>query len=265
MSYLTDSHFHVDRFEETGEVNEMLLRARKAGVRRLFSIGGTEDANRRVGRLCANVPDAVWGVVGYDRDEAGKDSPREELDAMLSAPNVVGVGETGLDYHYGADTAQEQMTLLQHMLDVAAERGLPVILHSRDAERDTVRMISDHAGRWEGDPERIGVLHCFTGSPAFAERLLKLGMYISFSGIVTFKNAESIREVVRMVPSDRILIETDAPYLAPVPYRGKVNEPAYLVHTADCVAKLRGLRRGELAAITSGNAERLFGLRSLQG
>jgi len=175
-------------------------------------------------------------------------------------PFVRAIGETGLDFHYSPDTADAQQALMRAQLSLAAELALPVVVHSRDAEAHTLEILGEHARRWSGPSDRIGVLHCFTGSEPFAKALVELGYHVSFSGIVTFKNAGDLRDVARGIPDDRLLIETDTPYLAPVPYRGKRNEPAYLVHVAEMLAELRGCPVEELAALTTANASALFGL-----
>jgi TatD DNase family protein len=146
------------------------------------------------------------------------------------------------------------------MLDLAAKHRLPVIVHSREADDDTVELLREHVRRWRGDPARIGVLHCFTGTSEFARSVLDLGLMVSFSGIVTFRNADSLRAVAREVPEDRLLIETDTPYLAPVPQRGRPNEPAYVVHVAESLAKIRNDTVEHIAHSTARNALRLFGL-----
>jgi TatD DNase family protein len=256
---LLDSHLHLDTFDESGDVPGMLERAAAAGVARMIAIGGTVPANQRAIDWAGRCPERLRATVGYDRDEAGRSPDLALLDAMAAGPHIVGIGETGLDYHYLPETAPAQRELFQQMLDLAARRSLPVVIHSREADDDTVAMLKAHLARWKGDPARAGVLHCFTGSLAFARQLLDLGLFISFSGIVTFRNADALREVARFVPEDRILVETDAPYLAPVPLRGKPNEPAYVAHVAQALATVRGVALQVIAQQTTSNAGRLFG------
>ena len=260
--HLTDSHLHFDAFAEAGDVEGVLDRAAARGVQRLVAVGGTDPANGLAVRLAGRYPGRVYAVAGYDRDEAGRDPSTYSVQDLLRAPGVVGVGETGLDYHYSADTAPEQRRLFAHMLDLAAEYRLPTVIHSREADEDTLAALRDHVARWAGDPDRVAVLHCFTGSLAFAEQLLELGLYISFSGIVAFRKSDTLRAVAAAIPEDRILIETDAPYLAPPPYRGKRNEPAYVAEVAAAVAEARGAATAEVAAMTSRNAARLFGFQA---
>ena len=256
---LTDSHLHFDSFAEKGEVDDILRRAAEAGVRRMVAIGGSVDANQLAVSLAEKHPGRVYATVGYDRDEAGQNPPLDKAEELIGQSGVVGVGETGLDYHYSSDTADSQKELFGQMLDLAAVHQLPVVVHSREADEDMEAMLSNHVERWTGAADGIGVLHCYTAGLGFAKRLLNLGMYISFSGIVTFKNAAALREVAAAVPGDRLLIETDAPYLAPPPHRGKRNEPAYVEYVAKVVAEVRGCTVQEVAAITSDNAARLFG------
>jgi len=226
----------------------------------MIAIGGDHAANHYAVRLASAHPDNLRATVGYDRDEAGTGYSVDALRALLDEDScVVAVGETGLDYHYSADSAEQQKALLADMLSLARERRLPVVIHSRDADEDTAALLGEHADLWEGDPDRLGVLHCYTRGVAFARRLLDIGYYISLSGIVSFKNAGELRVVARMVPVDRLLIETDAPYLAPVPVRGKRNEPAYVRHVAEAVAQARDCAVDEIAEMSWQNASRLFG------
>ena len=254
---LVDSHAHLDTFDENGDLEPMLTRAREAGLSRLIAIGGSPDANRRACRIAKDVP-WISATVGYDRDLAGKDPDLQALEQCAAEPGVVAIGETGLDYHYEPETRDQQRLLFQDMLDVAHRRTLPVVVHSREAEVDILDHLKKQHMRQQGPAGSLGVLHCFTGDLAFAEALLDLGMYISFSGIMTFKNAEQIRQVAAAIPLDRILIETDAPYLAPVPHRGKTNEPAYVAYVAARLAELRGESLEVVIEQTHHNSLHLF-------
>lgn len=257
---LIDSHLHFDVFDEDGEVAGLMERAEAAGVRRMVAIGGTDQANHRAVALASVYPGRIYAVVGYDRMVARTTWQPDAVKSLTGRPGVVGIGETGLDYHYEADTGPAQQALFAAMSDVAAGCRLPLVIHSRDAEDDTLRLLERHRCRWTGAPDRLGVLHCFTGGARFAEQLLELGLYLSFSGIVTFATAESLRRVAETVPEERLLVETDAPYLAPPPHRGQRNEPAYVVHVARVLAEIRGCSLEALASATTRNAERLFGL-----
>lgn len=257
---IVDSHVHFDSFAAAGDVEGLIARAAEADVRRMIAIGGNPAANQLAVSLAKKFPGTLRAVVGFDRDQAKASPSREELAALVREPEVVGIGETGLDYHYEPENALEQQELLGEMLALARARKLPVVLHNRDSDEDMLRLLREHAAAWTGDADRIGVLHCYTGGIGMAEQLIDLGFCISFSGIVTFRNAESLRQVAMMVPADRILVETDAPYLAPVPLRGKTNEPAFVRHVVELVARLRNVSAAEFAEQTSRNAMRLFAL-----
>ena len=253
-----DTHVHFDSFPEPAAVAAAMDRAATAGVIRMIAVGGSPEGNASAVAVAENFPGRIRAAVGFDRDQAELKLPVRELEEDVSRPAVAAVGEIGLDYHYHPDTAPAQRTLFGSMLDLAAKHRLPVVVHSREADDDTVALLREHARKWPGDPGRIGVLHCFTGTGEFATRVLDLGLMISFSGIVTFRNAEDLRAVARQVPEDRLLIETDTPYLAPVPHRGMPNEPAYVVHVAECLAKIRNDTVEHIAHSTARNAETLF-------
>ena len=236
-----DTHVHFDRFVKDGTFAEILANAKEAKVLEMMAIGGTPEANALSMRLAEEYPGRIFGCAGYDRDEAEKKCDLLLLRQWVSDSRIRAVGETGLDYYYTADTASAQKKLFLENLALASEFEKPVVVHSRDADDDTVAMLKDFADIWTGDAARLGVLHCFTREKAFARKILDLGLMISFSGIVTFANADALREVVTYIPDDRLLIETDSPYLAPVPMRGNRCEPAFVVHTAKQLAELRGV------------------------
>jgi TatD DNase family protein len=198
----------------------------------------------------------VFCSVGTHPHNAAKESDvtADELTSLSRHPKVVAIGEAGLDYHYRHSTPSAQAASFRVHIEAARRTGLPLIIHSREAENDTASLIEEEMAK--GDFRLL--LHCYSSRPALAERGLALGAYISFSGILTFKNAEEIRLVARRTPVDRIMVETDAPYLAPVPHRGKVNEPAYVIHTLKALAELRGMPLAEMAAATNANFFRLF-------
>lgn len=255
-----DTHVHFDRFVKDGTFPELLKNATEAQVLEMVAIGGSSDANALSLKLAEEHPGRIFGCAGYDRDEATETPDLAELRSVLENPLVKAVGETGLDYYYTAETAAEQKKLFAENLALAAEFKKPVVIHTRDADADTLALLKDYATAWQGDPARLGVLHCFTRDIAFARQVLDLGLMISFSGIVTFANADPLREVAQYVPDDRLLIETDSPYLAPVPMRGKRNEPAFVVHVAKQLAELRGCSVDSIANLTSSNARTLFAL-----
>ena len=198
----------------------------------------------------------VWCSVGVHPHEAEKEllSDAAPLLAETGHPKVVGIGETGLDYYYEHSPRQPQIANFHAHIAAARQAALPVIVHTRDADDDTISLLEDEMGKGAF----TGLIHCFTGSQRLADAALALGLYISVSGIATFKNSTSLRDVIRTVPLDRLLVETDAPFLAPVPHRGKTNEPALVVHTARMLADLKGVSEAELAAATTENFFRLF-------
>jgi TatD DNase family protein len=252
--------------EPGDDVAGLMERALAAGVTRLVAVGGSESMNAAARDAAARHPDVFSATVAFDRHVAetggAGDVPSlvEEVRGMLDAPGVVAVGETGLDYHYTPETTVEQRHLFEGQLELAREKALPVVVHSREAEADTLTLLRHHRNAWKYEDDRLGVLHCFTGNADMAKELVSIGLFVSFSGIVTFRNADSLREAAAVVPDEWLLIETDTPYLAPVPHRGKPNEPAYLPDVATCLAEVRGVSLAHIAAVTTANAKRLFSL-----
>ncbi len=253
-----DTHVHFDDFVADGSFDAVLERAEVSNVHQLLSVGGSPEANALSLKLAKQFPGKIFGSAGYDRHLAEEGCDLAALCEFAQQPQTVAIGETGLDYFYEPEKAAEQKTLFSQCLEIAAEVSKPVIVHTRDADGDTLGMLTDFSKVWKGDPARIGVLHCFTRDDKLAKALLDLGFYISFSGIVTFRNADPLRAVVKMIPADRLLIETDSPYLAPVPHRGKRCEPAFVTDTAALLAELRGVEVEELAKQTTSNAMVLF-------
>ena len=270
MMNLFDTHAHFSRLEGEYSLEAQFKRARESGVTRIVAVGGDCELNKAAVDAARFAPDMVQISLGMDRDNVEKlsnltaindavDRIRSSIIQLTkSGIKTCAIGEIGLDYHYSAETAKEQVALFNAQLDLATELELPVIIHSREADDDTLEALTKHAESWKGTPDRIGVLHCFTRSTEFAEKLLKLGYHISFSGIVTFLNADPLREVAKSIPDDRILIETDSPYLAPAPMRGNRNEPAFVKHVATRLAELRGVTDTELANQTFDNGSYLF-------
>jgi TatD DNase family protein len=262
---LVDTHVHFDLVEKDASLIDVLQRAKDAGVERVMAVGGSLDGNIRALSLAAAHSSYIFAAVGFDRCCVGQTVPMPDLEiAARTGPAVVALGEMGLDYHYSPGTRQAQIELFGRMLDLARKLLLPIIVHSREADADTFDLVGEHARLWKGDPDRVGVLHCFTGTEEFAKRLLGIGMSLSFSGILSFRNADSLRAVARMVPARQLLIETDSPYLAPVPYRGKANEPANVRRVAEVLAEVRKQDFDAVASVTTENAVRLFGLPNLQ-
>lgn len=257
----TDSHFHLDHFALKGTIPELMENARAAEVTRLIAIGGSDDANALALETARAYPGEIRATAGYDRDLApGWDGDLSRVREAVAQPEVVAVGESGLDYFHKNIDPAAQRTLFAAMLDLAVESGKPMVIHSRDADADTLDMLRAYSARWPHPERPCGVLHCFTGSADFARALLDLNLMISFSGIVTFKNAADLRAIAAWIPEDRLLIETDSPYLAPEPHRGERNEPRRVPCVAACLAEQRNIPPEILAHQTTENAMRLFQL-----
>jgi len=257
MIELLDSHAHVDASAFEGETDEILRRAAEAGVTKILSIGqwyAPGDFGGAI-ELAAAHPGRVFASIGIHPHEVANvpEGDWRELERLATLPATVAVGETGLDYHYDHSPREDQRRWFSHQLDLAARVKKPVIVHTREADDDTVAILRE-AGSSDG------VIHCFTGDPARATVYLDMGLYLSIPGVVTFKNAEPLRDAVRMAPLERMLIETDCPYLAPIPHRGKRNEPAYVRLVAEKIAELKGIDVEEVAATTTRNAVELFRL-----
>lgn len=252
---LVDSHCHLNYEGLREDVPGVLARARAAGVSRFLNISTKEREWPEVVGLAEREAD-VFATVGIHPHEAEThpDVDTAKLVAAANHPKVVGIGETGLDYFYDHSPREQQQTAFRAHIAACRETGLPLIVHTRDAEEDTARILREEM---EKGPY-TGVIHCFTASQQFAEIALDLGFYISISGIVTFKNAKDLQETVKTIPQDRLLVETDSPFLAPVPKRGKPCEPAFVTHTAAFVANLRGQTAEDLAQSTTENFLRLF-------
>ena len=252
---LVDSHCHLDFLAKEGPLDEVVARARRAGVRQMVTICTRLSEFPGVLAIAEQFDDVHCsvGVHPHEAAEEGQGVP-DRLIELARHPKVVGIGETGLDYFYdNSPRAAQRQSFRSHII-AARETGLPLIVHSRDADEDTIALLREgHA-----DGAFPGVIHCFTAGPALAEAALDLGLYISLAGILTFKNAEALRETVRAVPPERLLVETDSPYLAPVPKRGKRNEPAYVVHTAEKLSELLGLTLAQTVRQTGENFYRLF-------
>lgn len=252
---LVDSHCHLDFPDYAGKVDEVLSRARAAGVGVCISIG-TELKRFPGVKAVAEAHADVWCSVGVHPHESEKEQLDDEaaLVAEAAHPKVVAIGETGLDYYYEHSPRQPQQKNFRSHIAAARRMGLPVIVHTRDAEDDTISILREEMAKGAF----TGLIHCFTGTQKLADAALEMGLYISVSGIATFKNSATLRDVIKSVPLDRLLVETDAPYLAPVPHRGKTNEPAFVVHTAAMLAELKDVSETELATATTENFFRLF-------
>ncbi len=252
---LIDSHCHLDFPDFADELDAVVERARAAGVERMITIGTRPDKAARVAEIAERF-DSVFFAVGTHPHEAASEAAEDfaALRRFAHHPKCVGIGEAGLDYHYNFALPEVAQRVFRGQIRLARELGLPIVIHTREAEDDTAAILKDETGQGAFS----ALLHCFTSSRALAEAALGLGFSISFSGVVTFKNSGELRAIARDAPLDRILVETDAPYLAPVPFRGKRNEPAFVVATARVVAEAKGITPEALAAATRANTLRLF-------
>lgn len=254
---LVDSHCHLDDEKFDGDRDAVIERARAAGVERMMAIGtghGPPDLEAAI-RLAGRYP-CIHATIGIHPHDAAKATPAafDRLAELAEHPAVLAVGEIGLDYHYDFSPRDVQRRVFAAQLQLAAGAKKPIVIHTREAWEDTMMLV-----REQGLPYG-GIMHCFSGGPREAEEALALGFHLSFGGIVTFPNAQSVRDAAALTPDDRLLVETDAPYLAPVPYRGKRNEPAFLVETVRRIAELRGVTPAHIAQATVRNFERLSGL-----
>jgi TatD DNase family protein len=255
LNLIVDSHCHLD-YEGLGDrLDDVLARAQDAGVGLMLSISSRVTKFAGVLAIAEKYPN-VFCTVGTHPHNA-----HEELDVsvgdlvkLAQHRRVVGIGEAGLDYHHDNSPRDAQMTGFRNHIAAARETGLPLVIHTREAEDDTARVLEEEMSRGKFK----AVLHCFTSQQWLAEKGVELGLYVSFSGILTYKNADDLRATAKALPSDRILVETDAPFLAPIPFRGKQNEPAYVAKTLEELARVRGLSRDEAARATSDNFFELF-------
>jgi TatD DNase family protein len=256
-----DSHAHIDGEEFDADRDEVVGRARAAGVRAILNVGTGDPRSGSLERAVAVAEGyegvyAAAGVHPHDARLYDEEAERRLLSVLRGSERIVALGEIGLDYHYDNSPREVQREVFARQLRLAKAEGLPVIIHSREADDETVEILRAEM-RSAG---RGGIMHCFGGGALMAGAVLELGFMISFAGNVTFKKAENLRDVARAVPLERLLVETDCPYLAPVPFRGRRNEPAHVVETARFLAELRGLGQEEFGRITSQNFARFFGL-----
>ncbi|OGQ83001.1 MAG: hydrolase TatD [Deltaproteobacteria bacterium RIFCSPLOWO2_12_FULL_60_19] len=257
-SFLVDSHAHIQGEEFSDDIDGVIQRAKQAGVEKIVVVGGAGDlaSNQRAVAL-ARSHDGLFATVGMHPHDAKAVSEEElaQLRELAKDSKVVAIGETGLDFYYNHSPREIQMKIFRRFIGMARATELPLIVHDRDAHREIAELLLA-----EGERKLRGVIHCFTGDYQAAKAFLDLGFYISFSGIVTFKNAAPLREVAQKLPLDRIFVETDSPYLAPVPHRGKRNEPAFVRLVAETIASVREMPLEDLIHATSQNAHALFGI-----
>jgi len=250
---LVDSHCHLNLLEDVGETREVIDRARLAGVSAMLNVS-VDLVSLPAVIAPTRQFDNVYASAGVHPNSREEQEPTiDELVDIADDPKIIAIGETGLDYYRSEGDLEWQRNRFRRHIAAAIQAGKPLIIHARDAWDDTFRILREEDARRAG-----GVMHCFTGNWEQAQIAMELGFYISFSGIVTFKNAQPIQDVARRLPADRMLIETDSPYLAPVPYRGKPNQPAYVFHVAEYIASLRSCSIDQIADMTTHNFYRLF-------
>jgi TatD DNase family protein len=254
-----DSHAHIDGPEYDADRDEVIARAREAGVVAILNVGTGDphgDNFERAVRLAERHPDvyASLGVHPHDASLFNDAAEQKILKLRKASGRIVAWGEIGLDYHYDNSPREVQRDVFRRQLHLAREVGLPVIVHSRDADDDTIAILSE----FPPTDRPAGVLHCFGGSLMMAETAVSLGFYVSFAGVLTFKNAQPLRDIAARLPLDRLLIETDCPYLTPIPFRGKRNEPAHVLEVARCLANLHEQTVAEIGKVTTRNFARLF-------
>jgi TatD DNase family protein len=252
---LVDSHCHLDFPDFQSRLPEVLSAATEAGVGRMVTIS-THVARVETYRVLAEAHESVFCTIGTHPHNAAvePDVPAERLIELSHHPRCVAIGEAGLDYHYDKSPRDVQQRVFRTHIEAARETGLPLVIHARNADEDMIRILSEEMRRGRFD----AVLHCFSSGETLAHVGVELGLYVSFSGILTFRNSEEIRRIAAAVPHDRLLVETDAPYLAPVPHRGKTNEPAFVAHTARVLAEVIGVTDEKIAELTTANFYRLF-------
>lgn len=261
MSFI-DSHCHIDGPEYDADREDVITRARDAGVTTMLNVGTGDPHSgvfERAVDLAEKHPEIFCAIGVHPHDSKLFDEAAEQrlINLAKQSKRVIACGEIGLDYHYDHSPRDMQRTVFQRQLQITRELNLPVIIHSREADHDTIAILREELSGYE----RAGVLHCFGGSLQMAQDAIELGFFISFAGNLTFKKAEDLRDIARQLPLDRLLVETDCPYLAPVPFRGKRNEPARVVETARCLAELKGVELEELGYATTTNFAQLFGVR----
>ncbi|MDC1383549.1 TatD family hydrolase [Candidatus Puniceispirillum sp.] len=253
---MIDSHAHLDYAQLSDDIDGVLARAASAGVSDIITIG-VKLTTSNVPKTLAETYDNIWCSIGIHPHEAASEPDAANIGAILAAadhPKCVAIGEAGLDYFYSYATPKQQEDSFRAQIAVARQLGLPIIVHARDADDDVAAILEDEM---EKGAFR-GVLHCFSSGAVLAQRAIAIGFYISFSGILTFNKAEELRAIAADIPEDRLMVETDSPYLAPVPHRGRPNEPAYTVHTLTKLASVRGKQIDCMADITRQNTLRLF-------
>ena len=250
---IVDSHVHLDDSKFDADREETIERALAAGVERMMAIGTGNPPDLEVAVRQADRYPFIYATIGVHPHDASKATPENwvRLGELAKHPKVLAVGEIGLDYHYDFSPRDVQRAVFEQQLEIAAVAGKPLVIHTREAWDDTLDLLRAH---WHGG----GIMHCFTGDETQARQALDLGFHLSFGGVLTFPKAEAVRQAARIAPADRLLVETDCPYLAPVPHRGKRNEPAFVVETVRRLAQVREATPDDIAALTTANFDRLF-------
>lgn len=252
---LVDSHCHLDFPDFAAELDAVVNRARAAGIGRMVTISTRVKKHAQVLTIAERFPDVFCSVGTHPHNAHEElDIGAAELIAIAQHPKVVAIGEVGLDYHYDNSPRAAQEQGLREHIQAARETGLPLVIHAREADADMARILKEETGKGAFP----AVLHCFTGGRELAFAAIELGHYVSFTGILTFKNSQGLRDIAAALPAERVLVETDAPYLAPLPHRGRRNEPSYVVETAKVLAEARGVSADEIARQTTENFFRLF-------
>lgn len=252
---IVDSHCHLDFPELYADLDAVVARAKNAGVGCMLTISTSVASIPKVLGIVEKYPE-VYAAIGIHPHRVAEHGvlPVEEIVSWTEHPKVIGIGETGLDYHYDKSPREMQRESFINHIKAARLTGLPFITHTRNADADTAAILDEHCA----DGQAAGLLHCFSSGRALAERAVAHGLYVSFSGILTFRNSQDIRDTAKIVPEDRLLVETDAPFLAPVPKRGKTNEPAFTAYTAGVLAETRGVDTAAINEVTTANFFRLF-------
>ena len=251
---VVDSHCHLDDNQFDADRDAVIERAREAGVERMMAIGtGGGPPDLEAALRLARQHDFIYATIGVHPHDAAKATPETfaAMETLAAESKVLAIGEIGLDYHYDFSPRGVQRAVFAAQLNLAGRAGKPIVIHTREAWDDTLALLRE---QWSGP----GIIHCFSGGPPEARQVLDMGFYLSFGGVITFPKAEALRDAARMAPEDRLLVETDAPYLAPVPKRGKRNEPAFLIETVRRLAETRGVSPEKIAEATTRNFERLM-------
>ena len=251
---MIDSHCHLDHEPLYSDLQNVILRSKAVGIEKLLTISTSLKSFERIKNII-NIDKMIYGTIGIHPHEADDKSigSKEIINNFKISPKIIGIGETGLDFYYNNSDKDKQIKSFIEHIEAALETNAPLVIHSRNAEEETFKILNNYENK------NIKILmHCFTGSKQFAEKLLKLNAFFSASGIITFKNSIDLQETFKFLPLDRILIETDSPFLAPVPNRGKKNEPSFISYTAQKLAEIKGISKSELIKITTNNFNNLF-------